>query len=106
MDLPSCDDYNCRHPFFGVGCKEDSRMNSLKFFFKGIRLGMDLFGVFITTLVNTLLLFLVYIIGVTMVALPAKIMKKKFLDTEKRDKSYWEELHLTKKSKEDYYRQF
>ena len=62
----------------------------------------------IQTVVNTILLSIVYIVGVGMTSLIAKITGKKFLDLniQKDKESYWEDLELGKKELKDYYRQF
>ena len=74
-------------------------------FFKGVKKGTKDFGENISTLVNSLLLLIVYVIGVGLTAIVAKVMRKQFLDTKKKD-SYWNELNLKKKEMKEYYRQF
>ncbi len=77
-------------------------------FFSGIKKGQKEFGEDIGTLVNTILLTIVYIVGVGPTSIIAKIVKKRFLNL-KRDKSaktYWEDLNLNKRQIEEYYRQF
>ncbi len=76
-------------------------------FGRGIWKGQKEFGETIGSIVNTILLSVVYLIGVGLTSIVAKISKKHFLDLE-REKvdSYWEELNLGKKKKEEYYRQF
>ena len=75
-------------------------------FIKGFKNGMQNFGKSIVTIINTILLLLVYILGVGLTALFAKITGKKFLETELKKGSYWTSLNLKKKKTEDYYRQF
>lgn len=77
-------------------------------FFSDIKKGMEAFGLCIAALVNTILLGLVYAVGVGFTSLLAKICGKHFLDTSIRDDeaSYWLDLHLKKKSMDEYYRQF
>lgn len=77
-------------------------------FFNGFKEGIREFGLIFTVLINSLLLFFVYIFGVGLTFLVAKLKKKHFLDIHlsKERKSYWEELNLKKKKIEDYYRQF
>jgi hypothetical protein len=77
-------------------------------FFKGIGEGFKEFGQNITLIVNTLLLFLVYILGVGLTSLAAKLFRKHFLDKKvsKKQKTYWKTLNLKKKNIETYYRQF
>ena len=76
-------------------------------FFKGFRKGMVTFGHNIAGIINTLLLLLVYILAVIPTALIAKIAGKRFLDLKPtKEKSYWQDLNLKKKTMEAYYRQF
>ena len=77
-------------------------------FFTGIRKGQKEFGGDISAIINLALLSLVYFLGVGMTFIIAKFGGKKFLDLEidKNVESYWEELNLSKKKMEDYYRQF
>ena len=71
-------------------------------FWKGWINGMHVFGKTIALIVNTLLLCIVYVLGVGITALIAKLMKKHFLQKE----SGWSELNLKKEPLENYYRQF
>lgn len=79
---------------------------STKLFFIGCREGMHLFGQNIALIINTVLLFIVYIVGVGATSLIAKIAGKHFLEMKKQEVSYWKPLNLKKKKIEDYYRQF
>ena len=80
----------------------------IKIFLKGIKKGQREFGESISALINLVLLSLVYLIGVGITSIIAKISKKHFLDLkiEKSRESYWEELNLSKEGIERYYRQF
>jgi len=80
----------------------------MKTFYRGFKRGMHEFGQTLATLVNTILLFIVYIIGVGITALWAKITKKKFLTLkpQKEKQSYWGDLNIKTRSKERHYRQF
>ena len=83
-------------------------MNAAMQFFKGFREGMHDFSSSISTIVNSTLLTIVYLIGVGVTALLAKMFKKKFLEiscSEKKE-SYWSDCDLKKKPLEEYYRQF
>jgi len=82
-------------------------MNS-KDFWKGFRKGFKAFGQGVTLVVNTLLLLIVYIFGVGITSVIARLAGKKFMDMElqKGAKTYWTELNLKKKPIEEYYRQF
>ncbi len=83
-------------------------MNGLKQFFKGFKKGMTDFSSNIIVIINSILLAIVYIVGVGLTSIIAKIFRKKFLDTKlsKEKESYWSDLNLKKKKIEDYYRQF
>lgn len=76
--------------------------------YKGFKKGIKDFGEYITILVNTVLLFFAYIIGIGLTFLFAKILRKHFLDLKpsKKEKTYWSDLNLSKKRIDDYYRQF
>lgn len=79
----------------------------MKSFFKGLKEGHKYFGEVIATLINTVLLTIVYIFGVGITSIIAKIFRKSFLDTNMNNKeTYWEDLNLEKKEKEEYYKQF
>jgi hypothetical protein len=76
-------------------------------FFSEFKDGMKNFGTTISIIVNSILLFLVYLIGVGLTFLLSKIFRKKFLDTKPENvKSYWKELNLKNQKKEECYRQF
>lgn len=80
----------------------------LKGFVSGFKRGQKKFGDSIAAIVNTVLLTVVYVIGVGFTTLFAKIARKEFLEmkTSESTKSYWTELNLGTRKKEDYYRQF
>lgn len=65
-------------------------------------------GEIIAKFINSVLLTMVYIIGVGLSALVAKTFNKHFLElkVDKNKKSYWENLNLKKKPIDEYYRQF
>jgi len=77
-------------------------------FLKGLKNGQKKFGESIATVVNSILLSFVYIIGVGVTSILAKILRKRFLELrlDKSKESYWEELNLNKEKMESYYRQF
>ncbi|MBW2990837.1 hypothetical protein KY348_03965 [Candidatus Woesearchaeota archaeon] len=76
-------------------------------FFKGFGKGLKEFGTGISTIVNSVLLLIVYIIGVGLTSVFAKLFGKHFLDLKKpKTKTYWKELNLKKEPIEKYYRQF
>lgn len=84
------------------------KMKNWHLFFQGWKQGMHLFSSRIALLVQTVLLFLVYWVGVGISSMVAKVMGKKFLalSIDKKATSYWEDLHLKKKPMKEYYRQF
>lgn len=72
---------------------------------KELKKGMKEFGETISTLTNTILLTLVYIIGVGITSIIARIVNKKFMKLETITKeTYWE--NIEEKKDNDYYRQF
>ena len=76
-------------------------------FWKGFKKGAKNFSGNISVIVNSFLLLIVYLVGVGLTSVIAKIVGKKFLETkiEKEKKSFWKEIKWSKK-KEDYFRQF
>lgn len=83
-------------------------MKKESFVFKSFKEGMKDFGLTISIIVNTLLLFIVYFIGIGITSCIAKVFNKHFFQTEISSdrKSYWDDLDLTKQNMESYYRQF
>ena len=81
-------------------------MKELKQFFKGFQKGVKGFSDNISTIINFVLLSMVYLIGVGLTSITAKIFGKHFLDMKKKKDSYWHDLNLKNKKIEEYYRQF
>ncbi|MBW2984869.1 hypothetical protein KY361_07140 [Candidatus Woesearchaeota archaeon] len=83
-------------------------MSKLKDFFKGFKEGMHSFGSNVTAIINSSLLTIVYLIGVGLTSIFAKLFGKHFLDIKlaKKKNSYWSDLDLKKKPIDEYYRQF
>jgi hypothetical protein len=83
-------------------------MKSEKNFLKGFKAGFGIFSSNIKIIFNTILLSVVYIFGIGLTALFAKITGKHFLDMRLsgKRKSYWSELGLKKKPVDEYYKQF
>ena len=81
-------------------------MKELKQFFKGFQKGVKGFSDNISTIINFVLLSMVYLIGVGLTSITAKIFGKHFLNTKKKEDSYWHNLNLKKKQIEGYYKQF
>ncbi len=77
-------------------------------FFQGFKEGQRHFGESITVLINSILLSLAYFLGIGITSIIAKISKKHFLQLkpDKKTATYWEDLNLSKKPMEEYYRQF
>ncbi len=77
-------------------------------FFKDVKEGFRLFGEVIATLINSILLLIVYLIGVGFSYLIIKLSGRQLLrkKVDKNIKSYWIDLNLKKEEMEDYYRQF
>ena len=78
-------------------------------FFASFKEGMTEFGKTISSIVNSFLLVIIYIVGIGLTSIISKlIFKKHFLDIENSDynKSYWSDLNLNKRPIEEYYRQF
>ena len=68
---------------------------------------MNEFGNTIAIVINSILLSIVYFIGIEITSLVAKLIGKKFLEEELNDsQTYWEDLDLGKNKLEAYYRQF
>lgn len=101
--------------------------NNFNKFFKGFKKGMKDFGNNISLIINSILLTIVYLIGVGITSIIAKLSEKSFLDSKlskpdefsqensgviknklflTEEKTYWNDLNLGRKNKEDYFRQF
>lgn len=80
----------------------------MKSFFKGMGKGMKFFGTLITTIVNSVTLIVVYIIGIGLTALIAKLSKKELIQKKLsyNKETYWTDLNISNKKMDDYYRQF
>jgi len=83
-------------------------MNEIKDLSKGFAEGFKDFGNNISIIINSVLLLVVYIFGVGITSLIAKIFGKHFLEMKllKKEKTYWSNLNLKKKPIDEYYRQF
>lgn len=82
-------------------------MKEIKSFFRGFQNGLRNFSVIIISVVNFILLLIVYIFGVGLASIFAKLFNKHFLDmkTDKR-KSYYTERRIGKEEISSYYNQF
>ena len=77
-------------------------------FVKGFKKGALDFSHTISIIVNSVLLSVVYLLGVGFTSLFAKFKKKHFMDMKvsKANGTYWSDLNHHKKQLQDYYRQF
>jgi len=77
-------------------------------FFKDFQEGMKTFGKLISSIVNSIILLGVYVLGIGLTSLFARLAGKKFLQTtlSQTRKTYWTDLHLKTKPLSEYYRQF
>lgn len=78
---------------------------NLKELFKEFKEGMEDFNKNITIIINVILLTFVYIAGIGIPSILAKMFGKHFLDTSNKD-TYWSDLSLKKKPLKEYYKQF
>jgi hypothetical protein len=83
-------------------------MNSLREFLKGFKEGSESFVSNIKVIINSILLSVVYILGIGITSIFAKIFGKHFLDMKLsgRGETYWSELNLKKRQEDEYYKQF
>lgn len=75
-------------------------------FLSGLKEGQKIFGKNIATIINSILLSIVYFVGIGLTSIFAKFFNKGLLDLELNDGSYWEDLNLGKEDITKYYRQF
>ena len=76
---------------------------------QGFRDGFKTLGEDVSTLVNTVLLALVYILGVGITAIIAKIAGKRFLERDiaaSNPKTYWNDVEDEHPDLESHFRQF
>lgn len=80
----------------------------IKQFFRGYKKGMENFGSIISTIVNTIILSIVYILGIGLTSILAKIVRKKFIETKvlKNKETYWSNIDSKNKSIKEFYKQF
>lgn len=80
-------------------------MNKIKEF---LRKGNTFLTKTIVIIINLLLLTIAYILGVGIISIIAKLLRKQFLDMKmsKETKTYWKDLYIRKKPIDEYYRQF
>ncbi len=77
-------------------------------FLNGFKKGTKRFGENINIIINTALLSFVYLVGIGLTNIAARIKKKHFLETkiDPKKASYWSDLNMGKKQMKEYYRQF
>lgn len=81
-------------------------MAKIKLLFDEFMEGSKMFGELISSIINLLLLSIVYFIGVGLTSIFARVLGKKFINDKTTKESYWEELNLTTQPFKEYYRQF
>ena len=81
-------------------------MEALKSFIRGFGGGFKRFGHLISLIVNSVLLFFVYFIGVGITSIIAKIFGKRFLELDKNKESYWIIHEKKKKTLEEFKKMF
>ena len=90
--------------------KKIRKFRSLKNFFKGLNKGIKTFSLNVALIVNSVLLTVVYVFGIGLTGIIAKIFGKRFLDIDrvnlKKKGTYWKTLDLRKGTRDEYYRQF
>jgi len=100
--------YNGYHNYNNTHGDLVKEVSELTGFFKGFKKGMSNFGENIASIVNSILLSIVYIIGVGLTSLLARVFRKKFLDIKISEKTetYWTNFDMGKEQIEEYYKQF
>jgi hypothetical protein len=83
-------------------------VRGLQQFIRGFKKGFTGFSLNINSVISSILLSVVYILGVGLTSMLARLVGKHFLDVElsKKGETYWSDLNLEKKHIERYYRQF
>jgi len=79
----------------------------MKMILRGFTKGFQRIGHNITIIVNTTLLFIVYVFGVGISWVLIRTFGKHQLELKQHNgETYWHDLHLGKKKMEEYYKQF
>ena len=73
----------------------------MNLFWHEFKNGMKLFGDTLAAIVNSFLLLIVYIVGVGITSIVAKISNKHFLQKNLEEESYWDNLDINEKSIEE-----
>ena len=80
---------------------------SVNNFFFGFKRGMHGFGQIIAGIINSILLLIVYFLGLGFTSIVAKLFKKRFIQKKFQNcNTYWTDLNLKDKPIEEYYHQF
>ncbi len=77
-------------------------------FFHAVKRGVTSFGETISVIVASVLLLVVYVVGVGVTSIVAKVFGKHFLDTRvsEEKKTYWVDISSKSDSLDECYRQF
>lgn len=79
----------------------------MRIFIRGFKKGFSAHGKNLALLVSSLMLSFVYVFGIGMTAMFAKITKKKLIDVGPgKKKSYWAKIRLSTERLDNYYKQF
>jgi hypothetical protein len=78
----------------------------MKQFLNGFKKGFQNFGHTISIIINSVLLLVVYLIGIGLTSLFAKIVGKHFIEMKFGKNSYWSDLNIKKRPLKEHYRQF
>ena len=83
-------------------------MKFLRFFLKGFGKGIKDFGEIFGFVVNSVILLVVYVIGIGFSSILAKLLRKMCFETKPSEKksSYWTHLEIKENDSESFYRQF
>lgn len=75
--------------------------------FNAIKRLLEPIGMFVSSVVNFILLSIVYFMGIGLTSITAKLFGKHFLELKKqKKKTNWHEHKITKQPLEKYYRTF
>lgn len=78
-----------------------------RLFLDGFRHGFKSFGMIVTNIVNTVLLLLIYFVGVGFAALITRITSQKLMSVEKKKTNSYYKVNKTEKQNiEDFYKQY
>jgi len=80
----------------------------MKVFFSEFNEGMQLFGKKVSIFINTTLLIFVYVFGIGLSSIIAKVFNKHFLKLSIGTKktSYWEDSNMTKEELREFLKQY